>query len=55
MNKFTNPKVFSIVIGVLLFLFGIIGFAFRNSFNLADKYLFLSLLFGFWGIVCYFA
>ena len=55
MPKFTNQKTYAIVCGSLMFCFGIVGFAFKTAFNIADKYLFLSLLLGFWGIICYFA
>lgn len=51
MRKFANPKIYSLVCGLLLFSFGILGFAFRNNFDLADKYLVLSLILGFWGII----
>ena len=51
MNKLNNPKFYTLFTGTVLFLFGFLGFAFRNSFNLPDGYLLVSLVFGFWGIV----
>jgi len=50
MIKFQNPKNYSLITGVILFALGFFGFAFRN-FDLADRYLVLSLVLGFWGIV----
>jgi len=50
MIKLYNPKNYSLIAGLILFVFGILGFAFRSSFNLADKYLFVSLVLGFWGL-----
>ncbi len=55
MNKLANPKTYSLVVGLLLFTFGIVGFAFRNSFDLGDKYLIFSMVLGFWGIISAFA
>jgi hypothetical protein len=54
MPKFVSSKTYSLVTGLLLFAFGVVGFAFRNNFNLADKYLLLSLILGFWGVICAF-
>ena len=49
--KFNNPKFYTLFIGVVMFLFGFLGFAFNGVFNLPDSYLFVSLVLGFWGIV----
>ncbi len=46
-----SHRSYALVTGSVLFLFGVVGFAFRQSFDLADKYLVLSLILGFWGVV----
>jgi hypothetical protein len=48
--KFSPLKIYALTTGSLLFAFGFIGFAFR-AFDVADHYLFLSLVLGFWGII----
>ncbi len=55
MPKLTNPKTYALVSGLILFVLGVIGFAFRNSFDIPDKYLILNLILGLWGIVAAFA
>jgi hypothetical protein len=54
MIKFYNSKNYALITGLILFLFGVVGFAFRGGFNIADKYLILSLILGAWGIYCAF-
>jgi lipoprotein signal peptidase len=49
--KFTTPQFYTLFTGIVLFLFGFLGFAFNSIFNVADSYLFFSLVLGFWGIV----
>jgi hypothetical protein len=50
--KITNPKFYTFLVGLILFLLGLFGFAFRGSFGgIANHYLFLSLVLGFWGVV----
>ncbi len=51
MVQFTTPKGYSLITGLVLFLIGFLGFAFRDIFNLPDKYLLLFLILGFWGLV----
>jgi hypothetical protein len=51
MIKFNTPRDYSFIVGLLLFLMGFLGFAFRDSFAVPDKYLLLSLILGFWGLV----
>jgi hypothetical protein len=50
-----NPKVYARVAGGILFLVGLIGFAFRSANSLPDVYLVGALVFGFWGIIVSFA
>ena len=54
MVKLSNSKNYALITGLILTLFAIIGFAFRSSFNIADKYLFISLILGAWGLYCAF-
>jgi hypothetical protein len=49
--KFNTPRFYTLFTGVILFLFGFVGFAFPQIFNLANTYYFFSLVLGFWGIV----
>jgi uncharacterized membrane protein HdeD (DUF308 family) len=51
MMKLNNPRSYSLITGVVLFLFGFLGFAFPNYFSVSGIYLFVALVFGFWGIV----
>ena len=46
-----DPELLPRTILIALFAFGFFGFAFRESFNVPDYYLFISLILGFWGIV----
>lgn len=50
MDKFLSPKTFALTVGLLLFLFGVFGFAFKTTFDVADKYLLISIILGFWGV-----
>jgi hypothetical protein len=51
MFKFSTPRSYTLITGIILFLVGFVGFAFPNIVNLPGGYLFLSLVLGFWGIV----
>jgi len=51
MIKLHNPKSYALITGIILFALGFLGFAFRNNFDLPDRYLIVSLILGFWGIV----
>lgn len=50
-TKFNTARNYALITGGILFLLGMFGFAFRENFNLADKYLLLALVLGFWGVV----
>ena len=51
--KFGNPRTYCLTVGIILFLIGFLGFAFRSFFDLPDKYLLLSLVLGFWGLLVF--
>jgi len=51
MIKLNSPRSYSLTVGIILFLFGFLGFAFPSSFNVPGGYLFAALVLGFWGIV----
>jgi hypothetical protein len=51
MIKLNSPRFYSLTVGIILFLFGFLGFAFPSSFNISDGCLFAALVLGFWGIV----
>lgn len=44
-------KNYARIVGVILFLIGLFGFAFRSDNSLPDLYLGGALVLGFWGIV----
>jgi len=46
-----SSKIYARITGVVLFLVGLVGFAFRNANSLPDIYLIFALALGFWGIV----
>jgi hypothetical protein len=50
MIKLTNPRNYALIVGSILFILGILGFAFRSSSNTPDYMLALAILVGFWGI-----
>jgi len=51
MFKLNNPRSYTLVTGVILFLVGFCGFAFPNTVSLPGGYLFAALVLGFWGII----
>ena len=51
MIKLNTPRSYAAICGVILFLTGFLGFAFRSNFDAPNKYLFGALILGFWGIV----
>lgn len=52
MLKLSSPRTFSFLVGLILFLLGLFGFAFRAMFTgIGDRYLLLALVFGFWGLI----
>ncbi len=46
-----QTKNYARIVGVILFLIGLLGFAFRTDNSLPDIYLGGALVLGFWGIV----
>jgi hypothetical protein len=46
-----NPRVYARLTGAILFLLGLMGYAFRSPNTLPDIYLIGFLVFGFWGII----
>lgn len=46
-----QTKNYARVVGVILFLIGLLGFAFRSDNSLPDLYLGGALVLGFWGIL----
>ncbi len=46
-----QTKNYARIVGVILFLIGLFGFAFRSDNSLPDLYLGAALVLGFWGIV----
>jgi len=46
-----NPRVYARITGAVLFLLGLMGYAFRSANSLPDVYLLGFLLLGFWGII----
>lgn len=46
-----QTKNYARIVGVILFLIGLLGFAFRSDNSLPDLYLGGALVLGFWGIV----
>ena len=46
-----QTKNYARIAGVILFLIGLFGFAFRSDDSLPDVYLAGALILGFWGIV----
>jgi ABC-type Na+ efflux pump permease subunit len=51
MDTFNSQRIYCLIAGLILFSLGIFGFAFKTSFDIADRYLFAALILGFWGIV----
>jgi len=51
LNWLNDTKIYSRITGGILFLVGLLGFAFRNANSLPDIYLIAALVLGFWGIV----
>ncbi len=54
-NGLRSPKVFARLAGAILFLLGLMGYAFRSANSLPDVYLIGFLILGFWGIIVSFA
>ncbi len=50
-----NRLSYARVTGIILFVVGLVGFAFRSAESLPDIYLIGALVLGFWGIVVSFA
>lgn len=50
MFKFNTPKVYTLSTGGLLFLVGLLGFAFPEILEIPGPFLVFSLILGFWGV-----
>lgn len=50
-----SPKIYARVTGGVLFLLGLVGYAFRSANSLPDAYLIGCLILGFWGIIVSFS
>ena len=46
-----QTKNYALIVGVILFVIGLLGFAFRSDSSLPDLYLGGALVLGFWGII----
>ncbi len=46
-----QTKNYARIVGVILFVIGLLGFAFRSDNSLPDIYLGGALILGFWGIL----
>jgi hypothetical protein len=46
-----SQRTYSLSVGIILFVLGFFGFAFKPSLALPDQFLFMSLVLGFWGVV----
>jgi hypothetical protein len=51
MRRFSSPKTYALISGMILFVIGVYGFAFRGQTPLPDGFLVLDILLGFWGIL----
>jgi hypothetical protein len=51
MIKLNNSKNYAKIIGGLLFILGILGFAFRTSSSTPDYALIAAIVLGFWGVI----
>jgi len=52
MLKPSNPRHYAFLTGLVLFLLGLFGFAFRSAFSgIGNGYLLLALALGFWGLI----
>ncbi|HYV33999.1 MAG TPA: hypothetical protein VE973_04090 [Candidatus Limnocylindria bacterium] len=51
MKLLNSLRFYTLFTGIVLFLLGFLGFAFRHKIDLPDGYLLLSLILGFWGIL----
>jgi len=52
MIKFSSPRFFAFLTGLILFVLGLFGFAFRSVFtDIGNGYLFFALVLGFWGLI----
>lgn len=55
MKRLNNTKTYALVTGFVLFLYGVVKFAFRGSAHVPDYVLLISIIFGFWGILAAFS
>jgi len=50
-NILKSQRNYTLIVGVILFAVGLLGFAFRSSSSLPTLYLLACLALGFWGIL----
>lgn len=50
-----SQRSYTLIVGVILFAVGLLGFAFRSSTSLPTLYLLACLALGFWGILVSFS
>lgn len=50
-NALKSQKNYALIVGILLFAVGLLGFAFRSATSLPPLYLIVFLALGFWGIL----
>lgn len=53
--RLNSTKNYALVVGIILFALGILGFAFHSNADLPDYYLIGALVLGFWGIMVRFS
>ncbi|MBI3231666.1 MAG: hypothetical protein HYZ51_01130 [Candidatus Doudnabacteria bacterium] len=52
MFKLSSSRSYCLIVGFILFLLGLFGFAFRFYFlGIGNTYLLAALILGFWGLV----
>gem|GEM_PF-4762059 len=51
MHRFGKLRIFAFSCGLVLFLIGLGGFAFRNGRSIPDWHLFIDIVLGFWGLL----
>ena len=53
-NLLKSQRNYALIVGIILFAVGLLGFAFRSSASLPTLYLLACLVLGFWGILVWF-
>jgi hypothetical protein len=54
MRKLSKARTYALTTGLIMFVFGIVKFAFRGSAHVPDYVLIFAIIFGFWGILAAF-